>query len=141
VELSRELFRYVRTMRAVKGRLAHGMDSGTEFQAMGLLFYLKCQGPIRQADVAAGSLLDPSTVSRQVRRLVQDGLVERRADPLDGRAVRLAVSEDGEHALSRALVLGRQYVSECVGRWDTADIRTLTALLHRLSDDLERRIP
>ncbi|MDQ1293030.1 MAG: hypothetical protein QG608_911 [Actinomycetota bacterium] len=108
---------------------------------MGLLFYLKRQGSIRQADVVAGSMLDPSTVSRQVNRLVREGLVERRPDPSDGRAVRLAVSEDGERALNSVLLKGQQYLSERLSQWDPHDVRILTELLHRFNDDLERHGP
>jgi DNA-binding MarR family transcriptional regulator len=141
VKLSREVFRCTQVLRKAKSCLAHHLSSGIELPAMGLLFYLGHKGAIRQTDIVAGSMLDPSTVSRQVNRLVREGLVERRPDPSDGRAVRLAVSEDGERALNSVLFKGQQYLSERLSEWDPHDVLILTELLHRFNDDLELRGP
>jgi DNA-binding MarR family transcriptional regulator len=53
-------------------------------------------------ELAARSGLDPSTVSRAVAAMVAQGLVERRADPHDGRATVLALTPDGEALLAEA---------------------------------------
>src|SRR5581483_1908663 len=57
---------------------------------------LALQGPDgggRLSDVAAGLKVAVPTVSRQVRQLEELGLVSRSQDPVDGRAVLLAVTD------------------------------------------------
>ena len=61
-----------------------------------LLFQLCKDGPQRSSALAATVCVDPSTVSRQIADLVDLGLVERRADPQDGRASLLAATEAGQ---------------------------------------------
>jgi DNA-binding MarR family transcriptional regulator len=51
--------------------------------------------PRRSGALAAELDADPSTVSRQVAQLVKDGMVERKADPHDGRACVLELTEAG----------------------------------------------
>jgi EmrB/QacA subfamily drug resistance transporter len=53
----------------------------------------------RLKDLAALAGLDASTVSRETAHLIALGLVERRSDPLDGRAARLALTEQGRERL------------------------------------------
>ncbi len=60
-----------------------------------LISRLAVDGPIRSSDLAEKVQADPSTVSRQVAALVRDGYVERRADPMDGRASLLVITERG----------------------------------------------
>lgn len=52
-------------------------------------------------EVAAELRLAPNTVSATVTRLVDAGLLERERDPLDGRGVRLAVTDDGRERVQR----------------------------------------
>lgn len=51
--------------------------------------------PRRAGDLAVEMSADPSTISRQVALLVRAGLVERRADPQDGRACNLVLTDAG----------------------------------------------
>ncbi len=94
-------------------------------------------GPVRATDLAERTCLDRSTVSRHLRHLEESGFVERRPDPDDGRAALLHVSPSGrEH--SAAHFAGTVAALEtALASWTAADITTLTALLRRLSDDLE----
>src|SRR5690349_3009588 len=47
---------------------------------------LMCHEAMRVSDLAARIELDASTVSRQIKQLEDKGIVERTADPADGRA-------------------------------------------------------
>mgnify|MGYP001792507881 CR=1 FL=1 len=67
-----------------------------------LLHTLICLGPSRVTMLAAAVHSDPSTVSRQAAHLVDMGLLERRADPADGRASLLAITDAGTALLERA---------------------------------------
>jgi DNA-binding MarR family transcriptional regulator len=64
--------------------------------------------------------LAPNTVSTLVSRLVEAGLLERRVDPADGRAVQLQLTADG---------------TARVRRWRRHRAATLTRALDALDDD------
>src|SRR5437868_6066116 len=81
-----------RQWAAVAAQLA---KLGIDRTAMMLLGTLTSIGPVRSNALAEAVYSDPSTISRQVATLVKDGLIERRADPADGRASLLAVTEKG----------------------------------------------
>src|SRR5271170_5406580 len=55
----------------------------------------KCAGPIRISELNRHVLLSQPALSRLVDRLAERGLIERFADPADGRGVRLALTEGG----------------------------------------------
>jgi len=58
-------------------------------------------GPSTLATVAARLLLDKSTTSRIVDGLQRKGYVVRRRDPVDGRAIRITVTEQGRAVSER----------------------------------------
>jgi DNA-binding MarR family transcriptional regulator len=55
----------------------------------------KCQDPINLSELNRHVLLSQPALSRLVDRLAERGLVERCADPADGRGVRLSLTEAG----------------------------------------------
>lgn len=55
----------------------------------------KQRSPVRIGDLGGSVLLSQPGLSRLIDRLVQRGLVERSADPVDGRSVRVSLTPDG----------------------------------------------
>jgi len=95
----------------------------------------KCDGPIRLGELHRHVLLSQPALSRLVERLVERGLIERAADPSDGRGVRLSLTEAGRDRQRR--VGGRHAVSvarEVIGRLTEAETRQLEAICRRLAD-------
>ena len=68
---------------------ARTKDSGITALQWRLITYLKRHEGIRQGPLAELIEVEPITLSRMVDRLVEAGLVERRADPADRRAWQL----------------------------------------------------
>lgn len=103
----------------------------------GVLDVLIERGPQRVGEIAAALGSDPSTVSRKVTALVEAGLVERRADPGDGRAQLLAATESGE----RQCVVGRHHrnalFTAVLSTWPEDSRHQLSTLLGRLVDELQ----
>ncbi|WP_212753939.1 MarR family winged helix-turn-helix transcriptional regulator [Nakamurella aerolata] len=91
----------------------------------------------RAADLAEELCADPSTVSRQVAQLVKEGFLERQADPDDGRASLLVLTDLGRQ---RRDALRRDSIALFAGvtaAWSDHDRRTLAELLHRYVEDME----
>jgi DNA-binding MarR family transcriptional regulator len=59
---------------------------------------LRASGPMRQGELGRKLGITPSTLTRNLSRLVDAGLVERLADPEDARATRIRLSRAGEGA-------------------------------------------
>lgn len=112
---------------------ARGQDA-VEWAAYGLLFHLAHDGPRRSSALAEYACVDPSTVSRQVGQLVTAGLVERQADPEDGRATLLAATPAGHEVYAAKLERRRELFARLVHDWSAEDVGTLADLLQRLND-------
>ena len=134
-ELEAALFRVSRT---VWGARVSGYASSVPIERAGiaLLGRLTECGDARLSDLAAQLGLDVSTVSRQVRQLVDLDLLERSPDPADGRAARLRVTDRGERVVEDVRAARRDLLGRALADWPTDDRTTLTRLLTRLADDL-----
>ena len=93
-------------------------------------------GALRMTDLATVLDLDASTVSRHVRTLEDRGLVDRTTDPADGRATRLAVTDEGRERLEAGAARRRALVADMLQDWSPEDRETLRRLLTRLADDV-----
>ncbi|GAA2119013.1 MarR family winged helix-turn-helix transcriptional regulator [Actinomadura napierensis] len=65
------------------------------FSALSVLHTLAHRGPLRLTDLLATEQLKQPALTSLVAKLAAEGLVARRADPSDGRAVLLSLTEEG----------------------------------------------
>jgi DNA-binding MarR family transcriptional regulator len=114
-------------------RMAAAARTSLDPSSFKLLRHLGEAGPIRASDLAASACLDLSTVSRQVAGLESLGLVERRRDPLDGRASLLLLSARGRAASSRLSEARRAMFGEMVTDWPEEDVERFAELLTRFA--------
>ena len=134
--LGEQLPRFMRLVHALKaGQAAEGRA------AVVLLFPLDRLGPLRQGALAELVHADPSTVSRHVATLIEQGLVHRVADETDGRASRLVVTEAGRGALAQVRAEREAHLARVTADWPAADLTALTHLFGRLLDDLAASLP
>jgi DNA-binding MarR family transcriptional regulator len=98
----------------------------------------EAEGPVRVSDLAASLELDLSTVSRQVRHLVDSGLVARHSDPDDGRATLLALSDRGRLVLEAVKAARRKVLAGTLVQWSAEDRWALATAVGRLAADLHR---
>jgi len=73
--------------------LRHQTHTRNSVPALLTLRRLDEEGPMRITDLAAAELVAQPTMTVLVRRLEQDGLVERTQDLSDARAVRVALTD------------------------------------------------
>jgi DNA-binding MarR family transcriptional regulator len=105
-----------------------------ETYVLGLLLE---KGPQRVGELAQALGTDPSTVSRKIAALVDAGLVERRADPDDGRAHLLAATAAGEHKCADGRRHRTDMVASVLSGWPEDSRRQLATLLGRFTDGLQ----
>ena len=133
VRLEREIGLLLRRSRALSTRLAAALHPDLDGAAYGLLALLQDAGPLRASDLVTRLGLDKSTVSRQVANLVDLGLVDRTADPEDGRALVLTPSTEGASRLARIREARRARWEADLADWPTSDVARLAELLNRLN--------
>ncbi|MEO1008958.1 MAG: MarR family winged helix-turn-helix transcriptional regulator [Planctomycetota bacterium] len=78
-------------------------DLGLRSTQVTLLVYLAALGWPTQSELAEATMTDQTTLSRNLERLADRGLVRREADADDQRVVRYALSAGGRTVLGDAL--------------------------------------
>ncbi|MBF6299146.1 MarR family transcriptional regulator [Nocardia amamiensis] len=136
-ELGKQLVRFMRAVNRAKSRLAKPGPDGLERLAYSVLFCLVHEGPQRAGRIAELLHAEASTISRQTRSLVAHGLVERRADPVDGRACVLAATAEGVRVFEENRALRNRWLADILADWSARDRDTLTGLLDRLNAGIE----
>lgn len=116
-------------------------DDGLDKLAYAMLFCLVQDGPQRTGKLAEVLHAEISTVSRQTRSLVAHGLVERRADPIDGRACVLAATDEGGRVFAENRRQRNLWIAEVPADWPAADRSCSIALLDRLNRGIESTPP
>lgn len=140
-ELNQQVQQLTRAVHVMRTHLAATSPEGVQWSTYGLLFHLTTGGPRRAGALAECVYVDPSTVSRQVDQLVRLGLVERRADPDDGRATLLAATEAGMELHRRLRARRNRVTAALLSHWSPSDVRTLTELLGRFTTEMAENMP
>jgi DNA-binding MarR family transcriptional regulator len=91
-----------------------------------LLSTIEDQGAARISDLAAFDHCSQPTMTTQVRRLEDGGLVSRITDPADARAVLISITPKGREALARVRADRGAVVDPYLERLEPADRESLT---------------
>jgi DNA-binding MarR family transcriptional regulator len=94
--------------------------------------------PVRTTALAEQIGVDPSTMSRHVNLLEQAGLVQRVADPDDGRATSVSLSPAGRHVMEKVRTARHDLITDALAGWTNDDRTQLASLLGRLAGDFVR---
>jgi len=135
--LTTSVSQLLRTGRHVSARAAGHLYGELPPFGWGLLVPLERDGDQRCSALAGHAGVDVSVASRQLAVLERLGYVERRPDPLDGRAALLRLTEAGSDALAAARALRSDWALTALAGWDEVEARQLSDLLDRLVTDLD----
>ncbi|QNE22369.1 MarR family transcriptional regulator [Kribbella qitaiheensis] len=107
------------------------------FTTLSVLHTLAHGGPRRLSELTASEQVSQPAITQIVTKLEQDNLVERRADPLDGRAVLVGITAAGA-----AIIDGREadrivLLTELTGRLTPAERTAIAAALPALARVVE----
>jgi DNA-binding MarR family transcriptional regulator len=129
-----ELSRLIRQL----SRLSGGPDDGPPLTATQrlALFELVDQGPLRLNDLAARMGASAPTASRAVDALDDLGLVDRKPDPDDRRALQLDLTPEGRRSVEERKARVLEAFRPAVATLPGAERERLAVLLARLADEL-----
>jgi DNA-binding MarR family transcriptional regulator len=136
-EVGSQLIRLVRLMERKQAQYQAEHPDAVERATYHLLVHLVKDGPRRAGALAEAVHSDPSTISRQIGHLVRLGLVERTADPEDGRATLLAATAEGRRVFEENRRVRNERIAEILEHWTEDDRRALGELLGRFTTDFE----
>jgi DNA-binding MarR family transcriptional regulator len=136
-EIGSQLVRLVRLIERVQAQYQAEHPDAVDRATYLLLVHLVKDGARRAGALAESVHSDPSTVSRQVAHLVQLGLVERVADPADGRATLLVATDEGRRVFDENRQLRNRGIASLMSDWPDDDRQAFLQLLTRFTDRFE----
>lgn len=132
-DLFETLLRFVRTRERAVHTTFRTRDDEFEAAAFKALFPL-ARRSMRSRELAAAMNADPSTVSRHVALLVDHELIRREADPDDGRATLLVITDAGRDRVLAMREMRRSAMAGVMADWTDDELHTLVGLLGRFVD-------
>lgn len=109
-----------------------------------LLSTIEDRGAARISDLACLDHCSQPTMTTQVRRLEDAGLVTRTTHPGDGRAVLIQITDEGRRTLAQARNDRAAAINPSLNRLDDEDRQTLASavgVIRRLLDDASEPRP
>jgi DNA-binding MarR family transcriptional regulator len=103
-----------------------------------LLARIARYGPIGVVELADRTGRDHTTVSRQMARLDELGLIERQASARDKRIREASVSQKGQGMIDALNAARERLANRILASWTDQELDQLRHLLRRFADDLMR---
>ncbi|MEV6661519.1 MarR family winged helix-turn-helix transcriptional regulator [Nocardia fluminea] len=122
--------------RAIRSALSHPEEGDLLPGGIGVLGSLEAKGPCRQVELAGELCISQSTLSRHVAELVSSGNIARRADPSDGRASLVHVTDQGRDLLRRVRETRALGLQAALADWSEAEAEQATAVVQKLRNSL-----
>ena len=98
-------------------------------------------GQVRLSDLVAWQGVDKSTITPQVRKLEERGLLQRRADSADRRAVLLTVTPRGRALQKRRAQAGAALIDTLLQEWPAEERNAFAVYFTRFADQLDNHTP
>lgn len=125
-----ELNALLSASRALTERTAAAFHPGLQPAAFHLARWLYAYGPANPSMLAEAVAMDRSSTSNLIGRMRDLGLVESTPDPVDRRAVKVALTAAGAARVAEALDLRGSVFFARTQEWSTDDLLRFTSLLH-----------
>jgi DNA-binding MarR family transcriptional regulator len=136
----------IETEMAVLARALEGLHRRSElYRDLDRASYLIARtldttGAISINGLASTLGLDATTVTRQAATMEAAQLVQRRADPDDGRVSIISLSPHGRQAMRTVQLARKKRIATLLRDWTTKDRRELARLLAKFNDEINQDI-
>ena len=136
--LEEEVGVLIRRVKRVIGERARAVHPDLQPASYLMLSFLASEGPQRSSVVSERFGVDKGAISRQVQHLFDLGLLDRAADPADGRAMLISASPEAVRRMEAISRDRRRWLDEQLGDWSEADLRGFVTALGRYNAALDR---
>ena len=134
-ELERELTFLARTLDALQRKRKYPLERAHYI----IIQMIMGSGPQTVSNLAGALFLDNSTVVRQTAVMEKAGLIERRANPDDGRSQLLSVTPAGREKAQAMQRVRIERIGKLIERWSGEEKSLFNHLLGRLNRELAQR--
>jgi DNA-binding MarR family transcriptional regulator len=135
--VERELGLLLRRAHSSSSAVAARVHPDLDAAAYPLLVRIGAAPGMRSSELAHHVGVGRATISRQVRRLEDLGLLTRRPDPDDSRGQQLELTAEGARRLTEAQEARREWLRAALSSWGDDDVATLATSLERLNQTLD----
>ncbi len=135
--VERELALLLRRANAAAPRIAQRVHPDLEPAAYPILARIAQVPGVRASELAEHIGVGRGTMSRQLARLAELGLIERSTDPDDSRGQLIQLTDAGAERLARARVARRDFFEHALRDWSGPDLDHLAEQLARLNSSLD----
>ncbi|MEV0033557.1 MarR family transcriptional regulator [Nocardia sp. NPDC050793] len=122
--------------RAIRITLLHPEEGQLLPGGVGVLGTLETKGRCRQVDLAVDLCISASALSRHVTELVGAGYISRHADPSDGRATLIQVTDAGRDLLGRVRASRARGLQTVLADWSEDDAELACESVRKLRNSL-----
>ena len=109
-------------------------QSGLTAMQFGVLEALYNKGPLKICEVMEELLTTSGNITVVVKNLERDGLIRKEQDPKDGRACKLAITEEGKKTMERVLPAHYANIGAIFGALSDEEMRTLKEILKKFKE-------
>lgn len=102
-----------------------------------VLHTLSRKGPMRLTELTATEPMTQPAITQMVRRLEEDGLLERRADPRDARAVLVQLTSRGALVIETRRAARVEWLTNLLDRLSPEERMTIAAAVPALAHAIE----
>jgi DNA-binding MarR family transcriptional regulator len=120
----------VNELMAAVGQLLRRLRSETNpddfnLSQLSALARLDQNGAMTTADLARVESMKPQSMGAILAALEQEGLVERRAHPTDGRQILFGMTSEGAEIRRQRGIAKREWLLEAMAKLDAAELKTI----------------
>lgn len=131
LELEHEVGVLIRRVRRVIGERARMVHPDLQ-PASYLILTTVAQGdPVRASAISELFEVDKGAISRQVKHLVELGLLQVEKDPADARATLLSVTDEARTRMADVVAHRQKELAEKLSGWTDEDLSTFVSELGR----------
>lgn len=136
IGLETEVVGLIHRVRRVIGERARAVHPELQPASYLILSTVMRGEPVRASSIAELFDVDKGAISRQVKHLIDLGLLAKEQDPGDARAVLLSVTEEARTRMSDLKEHRRKFVDERLADWSDDELSAFVGLLGRYNSAL-----
>ncbi len=110
---------------------------GIAMSRLRMLADMYARGEVSQADLQRRLEVDGATITRQVKQLEAEGLLQRRADPKDNRFTLVALTPKGEAMVESLIKRGQEFQRLAIRSIEPEQLSSAVAVLAQMRCNLQ----